>query len=390
MNNAVIPGSTPLGRRRRRFVLGIVSLTAAVALAACSTPADTGGTGEAESIKVGYITLSGPAAASGVEVQKGINLAVAEFNAKGGPQAEAVLCEDNADLNASTACTQKLVTQEGIQYLLIDTSSANALADVEIAKRNDVVTMIAGPRDIALTQGDNPLLVRVNVNAVVEGQGVANQISDVLSPKKVAYIATDNPYGQQEVKTMKETFADAKIDSVYETFFPATQTDFASQVAAVKDSGADLLIMLGQVNQAAIIAKQIQSAGLDINLAAASGAWTPDLVKLAEGAMDGQYGWTTFPNGDDEVSKDFRAAYAAEYKGVATSLAAEAYTGMKVLLEAIDTADSRSSEDVGAALRATSLETPIGTIKFDKSGQNVNAAVELQQVQSDGSFAPAK
>lgn len=384
-------------RSRRRTILGVAPLVAVavVSLAACgssnssgaSSGGGSGGVKAGQTVQVGLVILSGPVGANEDHMKQGFTIAQADITKAGGPTIDLVTCEDQVKVDQSTACTRKLTSQSGLKTVILDTASPDALADSAITGRSGAVALLPSQRDTILTNQGTKNLFRTGISGEVEVNKVSPQILQTLKPKSIGILAENNSFGQDELKRFTDSFKAANVPIVYSASFDAAQTDFSPEVTKAKAADPDVLVMIGEANQGALISQQAKTQGLRSKLIASSGMTSPDLLKLSKGAMDGQYAWSTLPIAAPS-SKDFAAAFQKQFGEAPSSISAEAYTALRTLAMAIQQAGVDNPDKLAAALSKVTWDSPIGTVKFDDKGQNVNAATELQSV-SGTSFQPA-
>jgi branched-chain amino acid transport system substrate-binding protein len=339
------------------------------------------------SARVGLVILSGPVGANESHMRQGFAIAQADIARAGGPSLQLVTCEDQVDVDQSTACTRKLTSEDGLKAVILDTASPAALADSAVTARSGVVAMLPSQRDTQLTEQGNRLLFRTGISGAVEVEKVAPQVIQQLRPQRVGILAENNSFGQDELKRFTRAFDDANVDVAYSASFEAKQTDFSAELAKAKAAGIDLLLMIGEANHGALISQQAKSLGLSAKLLASSGMTSLDLLKLSRGAMNGQYAWSTLPQsgaGSTDFFREFRAKYGED----PSSISAEAYTALRTFAMAVKRAGGADDPNkLADAMRGTTLDSPIGTVKFDDKGQNTNAQTELQVVRGNG-FEP--
>jgi branched-chain amino acid transport system substrate-binding protein len=80
--------------------------------------------------------------------------------------------------------------------------------------------------------------------------------------------------------------------------------------------------------------------------------------------------------------KAFVAAYEAKYNETPSALAALAYDATKILLAAIDQANSTDAQAIKAALAETNGKFVTGQIAFDANRNPVKSAVMIEVVAS--------
>ena len=369
---------------------GTVAAAAICALSAAACSSSASGSGgpakKGDTVKVGLVILSGPVGANEDHMKEGFAIAQSDIVAAGGPTIKLVSCEDQVNVDQSTACTRKLISQDGLKVVILDTASPDALADSAITGKSGVVALLPSQRDTILTTQGTKNLFRTGISGAVEVSKAAPQILSVLKPKTVGILAENNSFGQDELKRFTAAFQAAGVKVTYSSSFDATQTDFSPELAKVKAADPDVLVMIGEANHGGLISQQAKTIGLRAKLVASSGMTSPDLITLSEGAMNGQYAWSTLPIASP-TAKDFATKFQAKYHQAPSSISAEAYTALRTLAMAIEKAGTANPDKLASAMSAVVWDSPIGVVKFDKTGQNVNAQTELQVVDGN-TFKP--
>jgi branched-chain amino acid transport system substrate-binding protein len=99
-----------------------------------------------------------------------------------------------------------------------------------------------------------------------------------------------------------------------------------------------------------LITKQARTAGLEGTFLGADG-WDGITGSAGEEILGSYYSNHFTPEGDDAEVKAFVAAYEAKYNETPSALAALAYDATKILLAAIDQANSTDSSYQSSACR---------------------------------------
>ena len=180
-----------------------------------------------------------------------------------------------------------------------------------------------------------------------------------------------------------EEFApDFGYEIVYRAEFPVGTTNYASQVAEAMAADADI-----------VIAQVIPPDGIGLLREMKASGYQPELVFIEKAGNTG--GWTTITEGLGEGTlaanwfaegmgtpreAEFIDTYGAELGGVDSNLGVivYAYTAARVLLDAIEAADSTSAIAINAAIGATNGEYPAGPVSFDEGHASPQPVVQTQ------------
>ena len=164
--------------------------------------------------------------------------------------------------------------------------------------------------------------------------------------------------------------------------------DLTSELSKVKASRPDLLIVSGYYGDSKLIAETASKLKIGVNalVGLANAAYSnpkfiADNRELTEQLFDGNY----WHNPQSPRAKAVFAAYEKRFSSTLTSHGVQAYTVIYVLKDALERAGSADRDKLRDALAKTNLSDhilPQDAIKFDETGENVNASPALLQVQN--------
>lgn len=384
-----------------------MALALPLALAACggSAPSGTAGTGggsggAGDTITIGSLhPLSGSSAADGQQMDNGAKLAVDAINQAGGIKAldGAKLKLESADTKGAPETGQseaQRLIDEGAVALLGTYQSAVSQNVAAVAERNQVPFVIDVSSADAILQQGYKFTFRLQPSAKVLAEQGAQYLSDVSkaagSPaKKVAILHEQGPFGT----AIKDTFT-AKAQSLgmeigpVISYDPASVSDFTTQITAVREAGADVLMVAGYYRDGVLVANAVNTVkpGLNAVYGVANGAFdTPqfpgEVGAAGEGFFDANYR-LDITNPDTKKVVDL---YKKTYNDDMRTAAVLSYDGVRVIAAALEKSGDASPKAVRDAIAETKLDSLIaqdGPITFDQAGENENAAPILMQVQS--------
>ena len=361
-------------RKFKRFFAAVAAVTlVAVSLAGCGNSAskETEAAAEASSdsaaggvLKIGGIgPTTGGAAVYGQAVKNAAELAVKEINAAGGingMQIEFQFEDDEHDAEKSVNAYNSL-KDWGMQVLMGTVTSTPCTAVVEKTHEDNMFQLTPSGSAVDSIKYDNAF--RVCFSDPNQGAASAKYIGENKLATKVAVI-----YNSSDVYSsgIYEKFAaeaenqDFEIVSA-EAFTEDSKTDFSVQLQKAKDAGADMVFLPIYYTEASLILTQANSMdyaptffgcdGLDGILAVENFD-----TSLAEGVML----LTPFAaDADDELTKNFVAAYKEAYGDTPNQFAADSYDAIYIIKAAAEqagvTADM-SVSDICDAMKTAMTE----------------------------------
>jgi branched-chain amino acid transport system substrate-binding protein len=355
----------------------------AAALATAATLTGAAQAQEAIKIAVGA-PLTGPLAKQGQEVANAVQLAVDEWNAKGGvlgKQIELVEADDQGNPQVGVAAAEKVAADSAVLGTVWGITSSTCIPVSEELDRSDVALITPGCSNPKVT--DRMLKTVSRLCARDDFQGPAGAIFAVgeLKAKKIAVFddGTAGPRGAADEAAKQATAMGAEV---LRFVLRAGDKDFRPILGTVPKD-VDVIYAGLWAPDAALLAKQLADVGLDVRMIGIDAQFEPvDYIEASAGAAEGNY--VTFFVPDTKAipaAQDFNKAFESKY-GPVSSYGPLAFEAANILLEAIKSAGKADRAAVAEAVRKTDREGILGTkISFDEQGDVANPFLSVYQVQ---------
>jgi ABC-type branched-subunit amino acid transport system substrate-binding protein len=375
--------SRPAGRRRFLLLAG-----GAVALAAGGGgtwwAATRDGGGESPSAAASsrrpvhtvglHGDLSGPRRETGRAQERGLRLAVAEFNARGDAPftVKVKIVDDGGDPVASARLATQLTNDPAVLAVVGPTTDETAQA--ALAKYDAGLLPVVGvsPGSTVLSYlGFRPFLNARLPDAVLPIY-VSNYLRGQARSRKIG-IVVDRPagtYGTNLASSLSNNLNSIPYPSVPEVV-SAMRHDFGSAVDTVLSAGADSVFFAGLPDRGALIAATLRERAF--KGARVSGPALLDERFLTQ-AREGAEGWVMVAPVIDATRKPearkFAAAYRERFEETPPRYAAEAYDVTGMLLKALAglPSKSRTRQNLLTAVRDGKYSGITKTFAFDKYG----------------------
>jgi len=379
--------------KKKVLVAAAVVAATALALSGCASGS---GSSKGDPIVIGAsLPLTGPLQAFGTSLQQGYQAEVDEVNAAGGLTLGGVTHEvtlkiqDNAS-DGTKASTQakSLVLDDGAVALLGPATPPLSIPVSTVAEQLKVpavftITPIKGWLT-GTTSG-----YKYSWDAFFDEAQMTNtqfQAADLVETNKKVVIFTDTEEdGPIQAALWKERAAEHGYTVVNHIEFPVGNTNFSSQVAQAKASGADVVLSQIIPPDGIALLKEMKTQGYQPKLlfmekAGNTGGYVDITGGLAEGVLSAN--WFAEGMGLPQEA-DFISKYKTFAGGVNSNLGTVVYgySIAKVLLDAIKTADSTDPDAINTAIGATDASLPAGQIKF---AADHSAALPMAQTQWKG------
>lgn len=351
--------------------LAVVSLVLAALLAACGAAAPTA-TATTKEIKIGVVlSLTGDNQIYGTPQRNAIQLAFDEINAAGTlPNARLVpIIEDDAGTkDKGVTAFEKLIKTDNVLAIIGPTLSNTATAAHPVAQQAGVpVLAVSNTANGIVEVGD--FIFR---DSLAEFQVIPNTIKgakDKLGLKKVAIIyGIDNAFTKSGYDVFKKALDDNGIQIASTQTYGANDTDYSAQLTAIKQTNPEAIVV-SALAEGAQIAKQARELGIDskVTIIGGNGLNSPAYIKNSGPAGEGTIvgaAWNIAS--DTPANQKFIAAYKAKYNADPDQFAAQAYSGVYIMVEALKKAgvngDRKAVRDALAGIKG--LTTPLGSFGF--------------------------
>lgn len=237
-------------------------------------------------IKIGFIgPLTGNAAGYGQDVKAGIELYFSENPTIGDSTVEVIYEDGKCNGQDAANAAQKLITIDKVEVILGGQCSGETLAVAPIAEQNQVLLLseLSSSPDVT-TAGDY-----VFRNYPSDEQVAKTLIDDVLANHEVVALLTEQTdYAQGYRGAINRHMTTAGEELALDEAFAVDNTDFRTLLAKVQESGADVLILVGQTPVVdAFAVKQAKELGLDIQIYGTDTMPSPDFFDTAKDAAEG-------------------------------------------------------------------------------------------------------
>ena len=338
-----------------------------------------GGPAGAQTIKIGVNEpLTGAFAASGTYVVNGAKIAADEINAKGGvlgKKIELVIEDNKSNPTEAAAVAEKLINSDKTPVMMGAWGSSLTLAVMPKLMEYETPMVVETSSSGKITTSGNPYIFRISPPSAVEAVAFRN-IVDKLDLKKVDFLVINNDWGRGTAEDFGKMFKEKGISvGLVETMDQGAQ-DMSAQLAKIKGSDAETVIVTTAVDQLTLIFKQAAALGMKKRIITTGGSQNPDqIIAQAGAAANGTMHLTTFlpwfpeetPN--PEATRYFISEWKKrgfDFAGCTESF--RGYDGIRTAAAAIEKAGKAEPAAIKAAMWDIKVKGLNGDIVFRKSG----------------------
>lgn len=337
------------------------------------------GTTMAQTIKIGVNEpLTGAFAASGTYVVNGAKIAADEINAAGGllgRKIELIIEDNKSNPTEAAAVAEKLITSDKTPVMMGAWGSSLTLAVMPKLVDYETPMLVETSSSGKITTSGNPYVFRISPPSAVEAEAFAPRIP-ALGLKKVDFLVINNDWGRGSADDFGKALKAAGVTvGLVETMDQSAQ-DMSAQLAKLKGSDADTIMITTAVDQLTLIFKQMAALGLKKRVITTGGSQNPDqIIAQAGAAADGTMHLTTFFPWQPEMTPNPQATTyfinewkrrGFEFAGVTESF--RGYDGIRTIAAAIKQAGSADAKKIKEGFWSVDLMGLNGPIRFVKSG----------------------
>jgi len=333
--------------------------------------------------------MTGDQSKMGVDLRNSVELAVAEWNEKGGLLGKKIVllsADDQADPKQAVSIANKLINQKVVAIVGHWNSSCSIPASKYYQDANIVMISPATTNPRLTLQGFKNIY-RVCGTDDQQGKVAAEFVLKILRPKKIAIIHDKTAYGQGLADYFKKALGD-RVQVVYYGGIIQRDPDYKAVLTTIKQSNPELYFFGGIYPEAGRLVRQAKEIGMNIPMITGDGVYDPTFINIAGKSAEGTY--VTFgaePAGLPSA-KSFIDNYKAKY-GDPGPYSIYAYDAANIILTAIAETGTTEGSKVSSYISKTVFHGAFGDVSFDKNGDVTKAPYVIWQVKG-GKFVEGK
>lgn len=362
------------------FLLFIIHFSLFAVFTGCAKKEDT--------IKIGVAgPMTGDQAKMGTDLKNGVELAVSEWNEKGGllgKKIELFVEDDQHDPKLAVIVANKLSNSGAVGVIGHWNSSASIPAS-EVYKDRGYIPMITpASTNPQLTERGFENVFRVCGRDDQQGMIAAEFVVKNLKIKRVAIIHDKTTYGQGLANEFKKAMGNA-AEVVYYGVIIQGDKDFRAVLTSIKDKRPELIYFGGIYPEAGLLVRQAKELGIKSPFMSGDGTIDKEFIKIA-GKENAEGTYLTFSPDPSNIptAKAFLDKYHAKY-GEHGPYSIYAYDAANILLTGISKAGAVDGKKIAEAIHNMAYDGALGKVQFDQKG-DVLKAPYIVWITKDGEF----
>jgi branched-chain amino acid transport system substrate-binding protein len=352
----------------------------------------------AKSIRIGLsVSLTGNFAQLGQLELEGLQLWAHWVNSHGGIRVgqarlpvKLFYLDDQSSPTVSTELTQKLITEDHVDFLIGPYSSGITQATTAIAERYGILTIAPLANAPSLYSRGFKDLFGVLPLATQYLEGVLRLAHSFKpEPTAVAILTPNNIFSLAAAEGARSYAQKLGMKVVAYEVYPSSLQDFSALLSQIQGLHPEIVLGTGYLNDSIQIVKQMAQLGFSPKVLAFTIATSvPDFARslgsLANGIMGGEWWEPTFRYPDPVFGSNqaFVQLFKKTYGEVPTYYSTAGAVAGELLELAIERAGSLSTQAVRKALLSLRVTTLFGPIHFAPNEVNQVAVSAVSQIQN--------
>lgn len=316
--------------------------------------------------------LSGGSAEYGDFIMKGARLAADDINASGGingKKLELIFEDSQGQPAEATKAAEKLIVRDHVIVITDAFNSSATLAVAQVAKREQVPTVVGLSTADVITQAGNPFLFRICAPNSRLALLLGDYIAQHEKPHTVAYVYEKTDFGMNLANVVRQRLEAVGVKTVASEGINQHEADFLSLISKLKSVKPEM-VFLGIIADSALpFLRQARQAGFHARWANAVSLSNPKFLQDAGDSADGFIGITHFDASvADSEGRKFVEKFRAKYGEEPTHYSAVYFDTIRVIADAMRRGGLQHA-GILDALKTANFRGVTGTIRFDAEGQ---------------------
>lgn len=193
---------------------------------------------------INVVELSGAGATAGTQWRNGIDLAVADINARGGilgRQIDIVHYDTQTNPGNTRAAVQRAI-DEGTYSVLGPVFSGPIGASMQIAQRAEIAQIVGGEA-AGLTRQGNQFLFRTSLSQAAAMPKLATYLKDTVKASRIAVVWVNNDFGKGGRDAMLPELQRRGIQVALDVSTEQGQADFTADAIRIRNANVDAVFV---------------------------------------------------------------------------------------------------------------------------------------------------
>lgn len=325
-------------------------------------------------IKIGFTgQLSGAYSDLGVQGRNGVQLAIEDFNARGGINGrELVLLAENDKNNVKGAIeADRSLIDRGVVAIIGHMTSSQTLGVLPVIEESGI-PLISPTSSTPLLNGKKDQVFRLNPSSARTAAVLGRYASRELEIQKVGlvYDLTNEAYSMPYALEFKNSFQEEGGEVLMQhTYLSGEDIRWEQIVDDIGRENLDSIFLVASASDTALFARKVRDVFPEMMILGSGWAYTQDLLRYGGRAVEGLIFADSFHADTKRVKFELFHDHYTERFGKAPGFAAsQAYESVLFLAEGIRRSEDHDGDLTAALQSIQSIEGFMGTLRFNEYG----------------------
>jgi ABC-type branched-subunit amino acid transport system substrate-binding protein len=261
---------------------------------------------------------------------------------------------------------------------------------IRVALKLEIPWINSSDPDPTFTETNIPWVIRCISDDRQSSYALVDHIYVQKGLKRVAVLRANNRYGRVGVMEFRDAALRAGNPIVLEVRFEDEETNFDAQLARIKNSNPDAVVLWGNALEMGLILNRMRELGMDYPVFTSDRSVNPLFLETAGTNANGivttcQYN----PKADNPGLKAFQKNYKIRFGQEPDVFAAHAYDGMNMTIQAIQKVGLNRYLIRDELTGLKKYDGITGEIIFDATWNDVGRIYMVEIKDGDFIFSPA-
>ena len=274
----------------------------------------------------------------GKQLLQGATLALEEANREGGYKGIPFTIMAHNDVGLWGAAANEIVKMgdEGVWAIMGTIDDINSHVGIRVALKLEIPWVNTSDPDPTFTETNIPWVIRCISDDRQSCYALVDYIYKQQGIKRVAVLRANNRYGRVGVMEFRDAAHRVGFPLVLEVRYEDGEQDFTAQLARIRNSSPEAVILWGNALEMGLILNQMREMGMDYPVFVSDRGVNPLFVETAGENANGVITTCQYnPEADIPELKEFQKNYRERFGIEPDVFAAHAYDGMNITIDAI-------------------------------------------------------
>lgn len=314
--------------------------------------------------------LSGPNAALGEQLRRGVQMAIDDINATGGLRGETLavtFADDGCDPRKAVEVATKFVSM-GVKAVAGHYCSGSSIPAAKVYEAAGIVQISPASTHPRFTDEGGWNVIRMCPRDDAQGIVAARRVLSAFPGRKVALLADQSPAGMALAARFRETLTAAGTTPVIDETYKPGAKSYEDLALRLRDSGAGVLYIGGSYVESGLIIRALRDLASNIQLIGADALVSDDFGNIAKEAGEGTLMTFTYDPMKFDAAREVIDRFRAKNE-TPDGFTLYAYAAVQTWLAAAQATGGTDSTRIAQWLRdGNRVRTVTGEVSFDARG----------------------